>query len=573
MNSTSPSILNARPTRWTRASIVLIVVLTIALGLRVWGIWFGLPYIFHNDEGLEVLRALQLGSGEFDFERIGKGGYFYILFVEYGFFFVLLKIFGIVSSADDFALIFVRDPSAFFLIGRATTAVVGAITVFLVYRIGRFAYSTHAAVLAAGFLTVNVLHAKLSHFITVDVPMTCLATGALYFAIKISNDGRSRDYRCAALMAALAITTKIPAVLLIVPLLTAHWLYTKEYCGGIRQFLFSGLLWQSAAIFLGAYLLLTPGIIVNFGDFVSSMLGVFQSFGQGAADGAGAVSLGASETNRFAYYFSELAEGATIPVFLICISGMAYGLWKREKADIILIPFTLIVFAVMSIASDPHHFYPRYLLPIIPVMALVAGRFLDDMFAFIAEDRRTAASTVLFVAICVVPTISIANNNHRMSQPDTRAVAKQWFDANISGGSKVFIEGSRTRPTKGTIPLQNSAENIRASIDHFQVIEPGKAKFFELELRTLSGNTYDLVTVASTDLQDLQYYKNLGVQYLVLRSNAYAGSRRQTHWQEFVTNVRSDPHIELIKNFTPIADSTPGPFIEIYRVNDNSRGD
>ena len=51
MNSTSPSILNARPTRWTRASIVLIVVLTIALGLRVWGIWFGLPYIFHNDDG------------------------------------------------------------------------------------------------------------------------------------------------------------------------------------------------------------------------------------------------------------------------------------------------------------------------------------------------------------------------------------------------------------------------------------------------------------------------------------------------------------------------------------------
>ena len=155
MNSISPLISTS--TRWTPASIVLIVLLTIALGLRIWGIWFGLPYIFHDDEGLEVLRALRLGSGEFDFQRIGKGGYFYLLFIEYGFLFVVLKIFGIVSSPDDFALYFVRDPSAFFLIGRATTAVVGAVNVYIVYRIARLAYSANAAILAAGFLTVNVL--------------------------------------------------------------------------------------------------------------------------------------------------------------------------------------------------------------------------------------------------------------------------------------------------------------------------------------------------------------------------------------------------------------------------------
>ncbi len=135
----------------------------------------------------------------------------------------------------------------------------------------------------------------------------------------------------------------------------------------------------------------------------------------------------------------------------------------------------------------------------------------------------------------------------------------------------MFIEGGE-RPKKGTIPLQNSAENLRASIDYFREIEPGKAKFFELELKTLSGNTYDLVTVVSAELQDLQYYKDLGVQYLVLRSDKYAGSRFQQHWHDFVLDVRNDPGIEMIRNFTPNADSTPGPFIEIYRVNDNLGG-
>ena len=70
------------------SSLVLVIVLG-AFGLRIWGIQFGLPYLFHNDEGFEVIRALQLGSGEFDFDRVSKGGYFYLLFIEFGFLFVL----------------------------------------------------------------------------------------------------------------------------------------------------------------------------------------------------------------------------------------------------------------------------------------------------------------------------------------------------------------------------------------------------------------------------------------------------------------------------------------------------
>jgi hypothetical protein len=226
----------------------------------------------------------------------------------------------------------------------------------------------------------------------------------------------------------------------------------------------------------------------------------------------------------------------------------------------------------MSIATDAHHFYPRYILPIMPVMALAGGRFLSDMFAFVPDGRRTVVTTMILVAMCLAPTISIGKNNYLMTRPDTRALAKEWFDANIPVGSKVFIEGSRTRPRKETIPLQNSAENLRAGIEYFREIEPGKAKFFELELKIMSGNTYDLVTVTATQLQDLQYYKDLGVEYLVLRSDRYAGSRLKQHWQDFVTDIRDDPGIELIQNFTPNADSSPGPFIEIYRVNSNSRG-
>ena len=115
-------------------SMVIVGVLAVSLVLRLWGIDFGLPFLFHNDEGNEVLRALQLGSGSYDFERISKGGYFYILFIEFGFLFVFLNVLGVVNSASEFGAYFIQDPTIFYLTGRATTAVIGTVTIYIVYR-------------------------------------------------------------------------------------------------------------------------------------------------------------------------------------------------------------------------------------------------------------------------------------------------------------------------------------------------------------------------------------------------------------------------------------------------------
>ncbi|MBK8973382.1 MAG: hypothetical protein IPM37_19225, partial [Hahellaceae bacterium] len=73
--------------------MLLCAIILLGFGLRVWGINFGLPFLYHADEGFEVNRALQLANGSFDFSRVAKGGYFYLLFAEFGFLFVFLKIF------------------------------------------------------------------------------------------------------------------------------------------------------------------------------------------------------------------------------------------------------------------------------------------------------------------------------------------------------------------------------------------------------------------------------------------------------------------------------------------------
>src|SRR5687768_11061245 len=176
---------------WNHA---LVLVLGLACLLRLWGTWYGLPFSYYDDEYHEVMRALELGMGGFNFDRTGKGGFYFLLFLEYGLFYVCLKVLGIVGSTREFAEYFVRDPSAFYLIGRVTAALIGAFTVATAIYFGKRAYGATAGLLAGLFLAINVLHIDLSRLIGVDVPMTMLAAISLCFGLRIAEGGARRDY-------------------------------------------------------------------------------------------------------------------------------------------------------------------------------------------------------------------------------------------------------------------------------------------------------------------------------------------------------------------------------------------
>ena len=117
--------------------------------------------------------------------------------------------------------------------------------------------------------------------------------------------------------------------------------------------------------------------------------------------------------------------------------------------------------------------------------------------------------------------------------------------------------------------MTNTEENIRASINYFREKEPGKSKYFELELKVMTGNSYDLELVASTELQSLPYYKEIGVEYFVLRPGVHTGIRLKRNWPDFIRDIRDDPNILRIKSFQPDPVSVPGPYIEIFQVRAN----
>ena len=69
-----------------------VIVVAIAVALRLWGIDYGLPFVYWTDEYHEVMRAMELGAGGFNFGRTSKGGFYLLLFFEYAIYYVFLRV-------------------------------------------------------------------------------------------------------------------------------------------------------------------------------------------------------------------------------------------------------------------------------------------------------------------------------------------------------------------------------------------------------------------------------------------------------------------------------------------------
>jgi len=541
-----------------------------ALVIRVWGIWYGLPLSYYTDEYHEVMRALQLGTGSFNFDRTGKGGFYFLLFVEYGVYFVVLKLLGVVETAKDFGVLFARDPSAFYLMGRATAALLGALTVIAVFHLGRRAYSSLAGLLAALFLAVNVLHTDLSRLIGVDVPMTLLVTVTLCFGMRIITDGRRSDYLLAGLFAGLATTTKLPAILLVVPLLVAHGYAIRRSAGDFRSFVTSKELWLAALVFTGVMVLTNPLFFPRLLGSVTWLLfpGASGEVHELAITESGLEQLSHERPNLYFYYVAVMRESMGWPLFLLGIGGSIVGLWRRKPADVMLLSYAVLHYLAIASTSSDTLYYPRYALPVIVVLAVLSGRALAELRG--AVRRMPVAVTAAVAVACVaVPVVHALGNVRTLAEEDVRTVAKRWFEAHIPSGSRVLIEGAKISAHRQTVRLPETADGLRRRIEYWRVREPKQAKYLEFQLAAHEGGGYDLVPIQEDSTATLDEYLAQGVEYFVIRPRALTDLRKGSRLDlDLLAGLRSDPRVELIRRFEGSEKERLGSVIEIYQRRD-----
>ena len=557
---------------WSRAKWLLLTIVALAFGLRIWGINFGLPYELTYDEGKEIHRALKLGAGEY-YWGFGKGGLYYILFVEYVLLYVYWWLTGGVANAHDFALHIVRDPSMLFLLGRLTVAVMGTLSCLVIFQIGRHTYDWRFALAAALLAATSYVHALFSHVINVDIGMMLAMWAAVFAYLLYEKTAQTRWLIGAGIFAGLAIAFKLPGAVVLPALFLAigsrseHWRQPRQ------------MLKEAGVVIIVTVITLTtvtPEWIFELGSILQPYFWLIH--GQVAASGAFEGDLhdkfravttrgGGSRT----IYLETLIEPRNLLLTLAAVTGAAIGFLRRERWPMIWSVLTVLFVGLMSLSSrgQPEH----YLLPVLPCLWLLGAR------ALMVVSGRPPLVVAGLVCIVTLPTAALVRQNHELTQLDTRVIAKGWIEANIPSGARILADSFQYRftPSPPLIPDQSAVlrqiEGVSGESNRFRGVSQNTLKLYAEAMQSVSGPRYELhPTVWGLTVQDAGYYAERCFDYIITSSIISDRYRSDLNRQRFPKSARfydhldGDSRLQKVYVVEPIEWHRPGPTITVYKL-------
>jgi len=372
--------------RWWLA---LAAILALAAALRAVGIRYGLPFpLLDPDEASIVPRAWRMVHGG------GLDPHWY----DY-------------PSALMYVLApfqaWQHEPS--YLAARLVMVVFGVGAVAGSWWLGRVAYGRRAGLVAAAAVAVCSTHVAYSHVAVTDVPLTAAVAVSLALAVT----GR---LEWAGLAAGVATGFKYPGVLLAVPLAVVGFHQLRR-------------LVASLGLLAVGFVVTSPFVVIH----------PRQAWGDASRVNrlARAGWLGFEHDGSAPVAFAHRLWSGLGPVLLIAAVGLGIALWRRRRADLVLASFTL-AYGLTLLPLHAH--FGRYVLPLVPPLGALAGRF--------------RALVPLTLALLVVPLVWSIRDDRTLTRRDTRVAAQEWIQGNLPQGTAIAADSS-TPPLQGfrVLPL------------------------------------------------------------------------------------------------------------------------
>jgi 4-amino-4-deoxy-L-arabinose transferase-like glycosyltransferase len=192
--------------------IALALLMLVSLGLRLYGLNWDEGGLFHPDERWILLVVDELALPPDLATFLSPDSPFNPHFFAYGSFPLYL-----LKGAAHLLSYWQEDFSQFdhlHLVGRA-------LSVLLVYLLGKELYERRVGLLAAAFVTFTVLHIQLSHFYAVDTLLAFFVVLAVTLAVAVMRSGGLRWGAALGAGIGLALATKISALPLFLTALVA----------------------------------------------------------------------------------------------------------------------------------------------------------------------------------------------------------------------------------------------------------------------------------------------------------------------------------------------------------------
>jgi hypothetical protein len=533
---------------------ILVSLILVAFFLRAWGINFGLPFQYHPDELQYVPEALGFLSGDLNpHDLVNPGLFKYTLGIFYAACYLIVRATGGVSSLAGFLQWANSGPSLAFTLARLLSAWAGTATCILVYKLGCRAYDGRIGLLAAGLLAGTFLHARDSHYGVNDAMTTFLTAAALYFCLRILQQGRPRDYLLAGIVTGMSIATKHTAFLLTPFILAAHLLSAQRR--NYRRELITLPLIGSYLAVIASFFVCSPYSLLNWPEWLAAMNLSYQ----GAAYGYR--NLQPEPGAGYLFYVDSLLWGAGWPMFVAFLAGLAVALARHKREDLLLVAHPLLLYLYMG---RQLMWFARFMLPALPILAVLGARGVVELTGLLPLMRRRPGVVVIAMALLLLwlPVRRTVWHDYILTRTDTRTLAREWILAHIPTDSNVFTE--RYGP-----PLPDALK-----------APPGAEPVYNITLSNMLGENGE----------SAQHYASQGIEYFIISNYEYSRVLRDP---ELERNRRAlyallDSQCHLLKEFRPYSDGTyeppftidqiygpandvdyrerPGPIIKIYEA-------
>ncbi|HWY17871.1 MAG TPA: glycosyltransferase family 39 protein [Solirubrobacteraceae bacterium] len=549
-----------------RMWIGLAIVLMGGLGLRLWGVRQGLPYAYNADEADHfVPHAIAMFGHSLNPHYFANPPAYtyvlhYLLAVAYG---------GTTGVRHALAM----HPTGVFTLARVAAALLGTLALWLLYATGARLFGRGVGVLAAAIEAVAFLPVFYAHLALNDVPTLAPLTLSLLGTAGVLRSGRAREHLLAGAGLGVACASKYTAGIVLVPYLAAvaaRYLDVAAERGsadaGRRALAGSAL---AAATAIGAFVIANPYALLDYADFHSEL--VHQSTLSVEVQG----KLGAPHGGGLAYYLWTLTWGLGWAPALAALAG-ALSVWRRERAlGWLLVPAPLLYLAFMGLQG---RYFGRWLLPIFPILCLLAALFAAQLVDAVARRRprlRVVAAVLLVAALLVQGLVYSVHAGRVLARADTRNLTRAWMLAHISAGAPIVVEpiapdrwGARWSKYPSLLARISSTGALepdttaRVGIEDYErTLAPALIGYYQAHgyCWVVSGSTESGRAFADPREVPLAvaYYRALARSgEVVYRASPYA------HGEGPVTFG-----FDWSFDYYPLAYHRPGPYMTIYRLH------
>jgi hypothetical protein len=513
---------------------ILIGIILVAFGFRLWGIERDLPFSPQVDEPERVVRAIRIattGNLDPDYFNHPSSTVIYPLSAIYHVWNTLFYQGNFLRANPELRENFSLNLGEFYLLGRLLTVGFTILSVPLVYQVGRKAFNTQVGIIAASWWMLFPEVAYYSQVVRDDMAAAFFGVLSLWFCLKLFEQPKIAVHIMAGISIGLAIATRYFMAALI-PVLIAVDILILWQRGARHKKTWLGINIGLLSIPF-AFLVSTPYFILNFTKVLADVSSETRTVQLGAD--------GLPPPGNFLWYLATgIPTSMTTFFAILVVIGIVLILFRHIGQQMLLLGFALIFLVEISL---PSLHWSRWLIQILPVLALFAAEALNSfvlgMSTFIRwtpfkkwTPFKLHVTLVLFTCLASAqPLYQLTLQARHLSNPSTNVLAREWVFQNLPEGAKV---------------AQDAYSAYLIDGDHFVV---GEAP-------TLVEAGYTL---------DEAYYA--GYRYLVIRMDKYSQYQANPDYYPAELNLYQAlfNKASLLQEFKA-SDRVRGPTIRVYEL-------